>query len=114
MWTSQTLWLYFSLHSDQIAGRLSLSTVKADLKETSSAHVQLNWRYRAAYKLQSIILFSLPKIHWLYLIQSSYLCGLGVYHSRAEEKWAQLSVVLSSSDLKMMGLNEFVVSLTVE
>lgn len=113
MWTSHTLWLYFNLHSDQMAGHLNPSTVRADLKEPSSTHVQLNWRCRAAYKLQSTILFSLPKIHWLYLIQSSYLCDLGVYNSRAEEEWAQLSGVLSLGGLKI-GLNIFMVSLAVE
>ena len=37
-----------------------------------------------------------------------------MYRSRAEEKSAQLSVVLSAGALKMTGLNVFVVSLTVE
>lgn len=113
MWTSHTLWLYFNLYSDQMAGHLNPSTVRADLKETSSTHVQLNWRYCAAYKLQSSILFSLPKIHWLYLIQSSYLCDLGMYNSRAEEEWAQLSGVFSLGGLQM-GLNIFMSSLAVE
>lgn len=113
MWTSHFLALYFNLHSDQMAGHLNPSTVRADLKETSSTHVQLNWRYRAAYKLQSIVPFSSPKIHWLYLIQSSYLCDLGMYNSRAEEEWAQLSGVHSLGGLKM-GLNIFMVSLAVE